>query len=182
MKNYLIAERYAEGLAKVIDDNEILMAVNTALQGIRRVYLDHHDLRSALNNHAIDTDKRSAVVHALVARAEAPDVIARFLDLLLRRGRIEILPDIASIFSRLVDTRLQRVGARVTTAHELSPEEQQRINGTLEKYFDKSVQTDWQVDPEILGGMIAQVGGTVIDGSLRSRLRQLKLQLLTEGI
>ena len=115
-----------------------------------------------------------------MARPDAPDVVERFLLTLFRRGRISAIDEVVSALVEIVDTRLNRARADVTAATELSEEELRRIESGLEKYSGKTIQMETRIDPEILGGVIVRLGGTVIDGSLRARLDRIRATLLTE--
>ena len=88
--------------------------------------------------------------------------------------------EVVSALSEIVDVRLNRARADVTAAAELSEEELQRIESGLEKYSGKTVQMETRIDPEIIGGVIVRLGGTVIDGSLRSHLGRIRAALLNE--
>jgi F-type H+-transporting ATPase subunit delta len=180
MKNYLIAERYAKGLSLSIPDNEALEDVAGALNRISGLYETSHDFRSVVSNPAIDREKRSAVLRQVLGREGVPAVVARLAEVMLQRGRIAVLPDMAKLFSRMADERLNRAGADVTTAVEIGEEHEARLRGALETYTGKSVRLECTVDPAVLGGVVTRIGSIVIDGSVRTRLESLKNALLSE--
>lgn len=180
MKNYLIAERYAKGLINSIPDDDQLEAAIEALRRLRDIYESSHDFRSVLANPAIDKEKRTKVLADVLDVEEFPKVVRRLADVLLRRGRISILPDVAEVFSMLADKRLNRVQATVTTAVELKNEQEARLSRALERYSGKKVRLRRQVDPDVLGGVVARIGSTVVDGSVRTRLERLRNALLSE--
>jgi len=180
MKNYLIAERYAKALSNSIPDAAQLDAAMTALQRVRDLYVAEHDLRITLANPAIDVKKRAAVL-ADVLRAEAiAPVVARLAEVLLRRGRIAILPDVATVFATQVDKRLNRVTAAVRTAVPLTDDQRARLQAALARFSGKTVHLACDVDRTILGGVVARMGGQVLDGSLRTRLERMKTALLAK--
>jgi F-type H+-transporting ATPase subunit delta len=100
--------------------------------------------------------------------------------LLLDKGRIGSLPDIARAHRALVDEHAGRVRATVTTARPLDPALEARLKAALEKTSGKTVLLDKKEDPSIVGGLVTQLGDIVYDGSVRTQLQQLREQLLAE--
>ena len=180
MKHYLIADRYARSLSSAIEDDGQLEPTLDALRGISEAFSSHHNLHSVLANPAIDVNTRIAILNAILEHGETSALLKRLLATLVRRGRITVLPDVAELFAQRVDTRLNRVGAKVTTAVPLTEEQSQQIAASLEKFSGMQVRIESIVDPDILGGVTARVGGTVIDGSIRARIERLKQSLLPE--
>jgi len=180
MKNYLIAERYAKALSLSVADDADLDSVAKALWDLSSAFETMHDLRNVLSNPAIDLEKRIAVLNKALAGEEIPRPVQRLLEVLMRRGRIAVLPDVAELFAALADERLNRLGARVTTTVALNDAQRQRLGAAIERYCGKSVRLDCKEDPQILGGVVARVGGAVLDGSVRTRLERLRKVLLSE--
>lgn len=180
MKHYRIAERYANGLNKALENDEDLEPAARALTALRRLYESHDDLRSALSNPSINLEIRLAVLGQLLDRLETPPCVRRLAGIMLRRGRIAMLPGVARIFAAKVDERLNRAGARIVSAVELTPEQSARVVAALERYSGRTIRADLEVDPGILGGIVAEIGGALIDGSVRTRLRRLRHALVAE--
>lgn len=180
MSARLIAERYARALAASVEDDVQLDSVLNALEDFSAFYAENKGLSQVLENRALPQSAREAVFREILDLAEGPKVVQRFLLTLFRRGRISGIGDVVSALSEIVDARLKRASADVKAAAELSPEELQRIQSGLEKYSGKTIQMETGIDPEILGGVIVRLGGTVIDGSLRARLNRIRATLLTE--
>lgn len=180
MKNYLIAERYARGLARTIrDDNHLAEAVKD-LGELVELYQHNHELANALSNPSIRLEVRIDVLHDILEKADVEKSVFELTKLLLRRGRITILPDVHQVFVILADERLNQIQATVTTATPATPTQEQAIATALQKHSGKDVRMKCTVDPSILGGVVARIGSTVIDGSVRTKLNQLKNALLTE--
>lgn len=182
MSTRLIAERYARALAAAVEDDAELDNVLNALGDFSAVYTENKDLSQVLENLALPPTTREAVFREVLDLVKGPDVVQRFLLTLHRRGRISEIGAVVSALGEIVDARLGRARAEVSLAAEIGPEERQRIKSGLEKYSGKTVLMETRIDPEILGGVIARLGGTVIDGSLRARLNRVRATLLTEEI
>lgn len=180
MKNYLIAERYARGLASTVEDNTKLSLITQSLEQLTDLYQNNHDFHSVLSNPSIRTESRIDVLAAISEAGDLQPTVVQLAKVLLRRGRIEILPDIYEVFVAIADERLNQVQATVTTAIPMDTSQTNAIATALNKHSGKDVRMNCNVDPEILGGVVARIGSTVIDGSIRTQLEQLKNALLAE--
>ena len=123
------------------------------------------------------TDQRKKIVDALLRRLGADPLLGKFLHYVLDRGRFEGVPEIARAYRRMADEAAGRVNAEITTASPLSPDALNKIKRALEQATGKQVIATTQVDPELIGGVVAKVGSYVVDGSVRASLNQLKTSL-----
>ena len=97
--------------------------------------------------------------------------------LLIAKGRITLLPEVAQQFERLLNQAQNVVVAEVTTAIPLDAAEEARVAQQLSGMTGKEVRIQTRVDPTIQGGLIARIGDRVIDGSVRTRLAMLRREL-----
>jgi len=102
---------------------------------------------------------------------------ARFLDVLASNDRLALLPEIASLYSRLREEAEHRLDVRVVSAIPLEPQQSERMATALRKRFDCEVSLRNEVDPAVLGGAVIYAGDQVIDGSLKGRLARLERTL-----
>jgi F-type H+-transporting ATPase subunit delta len=98
--------------------------------------------------------------------------------LVVQRGLVDIMPDIAREFEQMVLDYRNEARAQVTTAAQLDEEQTATVKHALEKITNKKILMQTRVDPSILGGVVARVGDHIIDGSVRQRLTALQQQLL----
>lgn len=179
MKNYLLAYRYANALQLAIEEDAGLEPASETLDTLARLFQEDPSLHSALATPSIDVDQRVSVLLAVLTE-ESPLLVRRLAELLLRRGRVSLLPDVATVFRSLVDRRLNRVTAAVTTAEPLDESQEAALAAALSSYRNQTVRMDCAVDAEVLGGVVARLDGTLIDGSVRHRLERLRAALLAE--
>lgn len=122
----------------------------------------------------------SAQLAQLVTDVAGSDVDAHlrnFIALLAENKRLPFLPEITQIFAQLKADAERTIDVTVTSAAPMGSDEQARLVGALEKRFDRKVQLTTAVDPELIGGAIVRAGDLTIDGSLKSRLGRLALEL-----
>ncbi len=173
MKNYLIAERYAKALCNTLPDEQ-LDATGRMLKEAANIYIESETFRNVVNSPAVDVEIRREVLRQVLAAAEIDENIQRLSEVLLTRGRFALLPDVATVFGMLSDVRLNRVRATVTTAAETTPEQDERLKQALQKWSGKEIRMEREINPEILGGVLARIGSTVIDGSVYTRIERLR--------
>lgn len=181
MKNFLIAERYANALSEVLADDLLDDAAGT-LRELAAIYADSQSLPVLLNSPAIELSRREALLRELMEVLNAGEAVTRLALVMLKRGRIPIIADVAAVFRLFADERLGRVRATVTTAEGLGEEQRERLVAALASWARREVLVEEEVVPDILGGVVARLQGTVIDGSVRTRIERLREELLSLDI
>jgi len=178
MVNVSIARRYARALLEVAVESKNLEKTTEQLTSFAQVLQKNQDLADILLNPAFTRPQRSAVVEALFKAAGGltPEV-ANLMRLLVDRGRLGYLPDIARVFLDMADQRVGVIRGKITSAVALPQESVQNLQQALEKLTQRKVNLATTVDPKVLGGVSAQVGSVVYDGTLRSQLDELKRTL-----
>ena len=110
-----------------------------------------------------------------------PTLVANFLRLLLKRGRLELLGDIGEAFQTLLDARLGRVPVTLTTAVPVDEVSLRAWTDRIRQAVGGEPMVRHEVRPEILAGAILRVGDEVADGSARRRLAELRTQIIEKG-
>ena len=168
------ALRFAEAAFAVALDMQALDAWLESLDQAASIF-DNHAAASFLTSPISSVEKKRGVLAELLP-AVAPEV-RRFLEILARRDRLELVPEIAVVFRRLVNEHRSIAVAQVTTAVPIDERQRSQIASRLGQRIGKTVTVETRVDPAILGGVIAQIGDNVIDGSVRGRLERLRRTL-----
>lgn len=178
MRNLSIARRYARALVDVTAEAGSFDRVLDQMETFARLLQDNAELRDVLMNPAYTRAQQTAVVDGLIRSSGNLDPqLVNLLRLLVDRNRISYLPDIARIFRELADARAGRIRGKVTSAVPLQADAVKRIEQALERLVQRDVILETKVDPALLGGVSAQVGSFVYDGSLRSQLSELRRTL-----
>jgi F-type H+-transporting ATPase subunit delta len=164
---------YANALFEVASVEGSLETVENELFQIARALETNDELRTTLTDAAIPVERRQSIVEDLLNNRASPVTVA-LVSFVVAAGRAHDLP---AIIDRLVARAAQaknKVVAEVRTAVPLSDDQRTRLADALGKATGKSVEVKAIVDRSVLGGVVAQIGDTVIDGSVRSRLEQLR--------
>ncbi|HIJ74130.1 MAG TPA: ATP synthase F1 subunit delta [Candidatus Hydrogenedentes bacterium] len=175
-----IAERYAKGLLAAIGEVARLDEAAAALSSLAALFDAEHDLRSILANPVLDIRAQARVLDEVLAQGGLPEAVGRLAHVLLRRGRITLLPEVARVFADLTDDALGRARASVVTAKPLDEAQRAQIEESLATFSGKTVRMTCEEDADLIGGAVARIDGFVIDGSVRAQLERMKKALLAE--
>jgi F-type H+-transporting ATPase subunit delta len=174
---------YAEALAGVVEAEgglEALRETGERLAALGAAWREDRTLRAFfLSAEVSGTEKRAALDSVAALQ---PRVLGNFLRLLLARGRLVMLGQIEEAFAAILDRKLGRVPATLTTAVPMPEERLEAWRQALAAATGLEPVLRHVVRPEIVAGAIVQVGDTVADGSARRRLGELRRQILERGI
>ena len=173
------ANRYATALIDVLFPDKAEVGLQQ-LQGFAALLKEQPDSRRFLENPTIAGGRRNRLLKEISAALGFDRRIANFISILADRNRLPILNEIIAEYQRLLDKRLGIVRARVTAARALDSAQQYEVARTLEDVTGRRVRMEVAVDPSLIGGMIAQVGSTIYDGSVRQQLEAFKIRLVED--
>ncbi len=171
------AQRYARALFGLAWEADQIATVRSDLQQLTRLTHQDAELGGVLLRPLYPAAQRRAVLRRLAERTGLSPLFTNFCQFLIDQRRTQELDAIRDEFEHLAETAAGRVQGEVTSAAPLSEEQLQRLRLLLSERTGLSVELTSSVDPSLLGGAIARVGGLVYDGSLRSRLDQLRAGL-----
>jgi F-type H+-transporting ATPase subunit delta len=177
LRSETIARNYAETLFELgeRDGNterytDLLDAVASAIEQTPRV-------QAVLMSPKVPKSEKARILAG--ALRETPRDFVLFLQAMIKRGRQQLLREVATEYLGLLDQKLDRVRAGVTLARTPDERLKRAIQDALSRQLGKQVIPAFTVDPEILGGTIVRVGERVLDGSVRRRMTKLRRQLLS---
>lgn len=173
-----VARRYARALLQIGTEDGNLERIGREVGVLARAFKRSAELAQTLTNPVFPRSEREKVLRALLDRIGAIQAVTNFTRLLLDRERLNVLPDIARELEAMIDARAGRVAAKVTSAAPLEEPQKKRLVKTLESLSGKKVDMTVEHDPALLGGVIAQVGDVVYDGSLRTQLERIRQELV----
>jgi F-type H+-transporting ATPase subunit delta len=178
MSSSAVADRYARALLELATESNQVADIAQQLRRTADVYASSAELREVLNNPILDEEKRAGVVKAIGDRLGLGSLTQNTLRVLVARGRISALAEIADRLSQLADDQAGIVKATVASAKPLTEAQFEAIRRELERLTGCKVAVERQQDPSLLAGVVARVGDHVIDASLRGRFAELGQKLL----
>ena len=177
MKNTVLARRYAKALFEIASERKVLERLLNEVHSFSQSLDENPRFRFFLYSQDISQKEKTNKIEQ-VLQDRVSNIFFNFLLVLLRKKREFIFADIAREFQLLVDKFNKKIRASATTAFPLDAKMLSNLKSILDQAFGLDVQIDNQVDATILGGIIVNVDGKLLDGSLRYQLQTLKRQLL----
>ena len=166
-------DAYARAILEIAQAEGRLPEIEDELFRFARIVEGNDELRMALANPGLSLDQRSAIVEELL-EGRVLAVTRALAVFIVGAGRGHDLPAIITQFVELAAQTRERELAEVRSAVPLDDAQTQRIAEALSRATGKRIEVKVVVDASVMGGLVATIGDTVIDGTVRHRLDQLK--------
>ena len=175
------ALRYARALLDVALAEADPVMVEQQLTGAAELFKGHAALWKVMTNPAVPAPKKRAMVDAMLPQLGVAPVVAKTLQMLASRDRIGLLPEIVEAYSGKLMDHQKVVRATVTSAMPLPADRAKKLEQELAGITGRRVVMSAAVDPSIVGGVVARIGSTVWDGSVRRQLEKIRERLVEAG-
>lgn len=173
----VVARRYARALLMLCkergDSDVVLDALKSFASALDQVPL----MKTLLESPLLTRPRKLAVLTTTFQTVELPLTAKEFLFLLVKHGRLESLRACVVRFGQLLDTEAGRVRASVWTPTPLTEGQKTEVVMALTRLLKQRVLAGFSVDTTLLGGVVARVGNTIIDSSIKGKLEKLRHQL-----
>lgn len=179
-----VANRYASALADVAGrvgeagQPGDYRTVLGELDDFAAAYRSSAELRDSLETPALTMREKSRLLEALAARLAASPITLNFLRLLATNYRMAMLDQVVAAYRRISQARLGIVEVKISSAADLSEAERNALTARFRALTRHPVELEFRLDKNLLGGILAQIGSTVYDGSVRGRLERIGHQLV----
>ena len=173
MRQTILAKRYAKAIFAVGQEEGKSEAFSQTLNVLGDFLEKYPEAMDGLTNPLYPMELREKVIAHLISELQADQFMGNFLNLVVQKKRADILPEIATEFQVLVDTDQNISRGTIVSASEIPGELQAKVQSTLESITGKKVILTSEIDPFIIGGIVAKVGDLVMDGSIKTQLAGL---------
>ena len=181
MSSQAVARRYAAALADVVLSRGEAQEVREELAAWDALMRSDPQLLEVFRHPTIPYEQKRGVLEELVRRTQPRPATANFLRVLLQNHRLAELGEVNTQFAQELDRRSGMVTAQVTTARPLPPDAQEALRARLGQLTGSTVRLQFEVDDEVIGGVVTRIGSTLYDGSVRGQLQQIKQRMIGEG-
>jgi F-type H+-transporting ATPase subunit delta len=168
---------YAHALLSIAEGEGVLDRVQDELYAFAKSVERHADLREALTDAALPSARKKAVIDELLGERAHP-LTATLVGFLVDAGQARRIGPITEELAREAAHRSERTLAEVRAAVPLTDEQRSRLADALTKATGHPVELKVDVDPSVVGGVVARVGDEVFDGSVASRLAEARQYLM----
>jgi F-type H+-transporting ATPase subunit delta len=174
-----VASRYARALVDIVLEQKVdrdyaVQQVNSVVEVIQ----ESADLRKVWESPSVPADQKRRLLDAIVSQLGVSRTVRNFYAVLIDHQRIPMVEQIARQFEVELDAQLGFAEAQITSARPLSEDEKRQLESRVAALTGKQVRAQYAANPELLGGVMVQVGSTIYDGSVRGQLQKLREQLV----
>ena len=173
MRQTILAKRYAKALFAVSQEEGKSEIYRETLNVLGDFLQKYPEAKDALTNLLYPMELKEKVMARLISELQAPQYMANFLNLVVQKRRADILPEIGAEFQALVDADQNVSRGTLIAAWDMPGDLQAKVQTTLENITGKKVILTTEIDPAIIGGIVAKVGDLVMDGSIKTQLAGL---------
>jgi len=176
-----VSRVYADALLDAAPVGQTAELIEEFDSFVNEVLVRHPEFRTLLNSAMISRDEKLAVLDRTMTKSASP-TFANFLSVLAKHERLDLLADILDQTQRQFEIRSGQQRVQIISGRTLTPAAIINIQRQLEQTLPFQPIVEVSVDPHLLGGLVIRVGDTVYDGSLRSRVKQLRERLRQRSI
>lgn len=175
----LVAKRWAQALMDLAQE-DVNVSKDDILDDLKEIsdtITSSEELSNVINNPSVSTEEKQIVLCKLFQNSIMP-IVYNFLYALNLRKRIDIIPQIAVEFEKELEKIKNIVRVKVTSAIDLADERKNDIRNKVAQKLSKDVVVDWNVDNDIIAGLIFNIDETIIDNSIRHKLEDLSKNII----
>jgi len=179
LRERVIARRYAKALLEIGKKEGRIEEIHKELVQIQAMFREHPEFWKAVSLPIYPVEQRKNVLKKVMEKAGFSGSVTRFFEILVEKDRIGLISIISSIFQEFADQAQNRVRGVLLTPEPMAEEDFKAIRDALSNYMGKEVLLEKDIDPSLIGGVKAKIGGIVIDGSVKGQLNRYREKLLT---
>ena len=172
-----LAGRYASALFDLAADAKALEAVEGDLNTITALIDESDDLKRLIASPVLGRDDQERAIVAVLEKVGVNDMVRNFVGVCATNRRLFILPDIIRAFRAMTSEQRGEQAAEVISAKALSTEQKAALSAALKEAVGSDVAVEEKVDPDLLGGLVVRIGSRMVDGSLKTKLQQMRLAM-----
>ncbi|AIL13016.1 hypothetical protein IM40_05075 [Candidatus Paracaedimonas acanthamoebae] len=172
-----VSKRYAEALFKSAENNKEIEQIRQELHLLKKLSDQHVALKKMLHNPLLNKKEVVSSFFELAKRCQFSALLSNFLQMLAFQKRLPLLQDIITSFEEIIDRSQGILNAHVTSAHTMSEKQKQLLTDLLEQKLSSKINLHEQVNADLLGGYIIQIGPYLFDNTLSYKLSKLSQSL-----
>ncbi|GGH04571.1 ATP synthase F1 subunit delta [Sphingobacterium alkalisoli] len=181
MSVFKVASRYAKSLIDLAQEQGSLEVIKDDMEQIVAVIKSSSELQAVLGNPIIKIDKKKSILEALFKDKVRPEIL-EFFNIMVRKGRSELVYATAQEFIREYNEVKGIVKAEVTSASALSDTNLQALNAKIAQEINAKVLLTNKVDKSLIGGFVLKVGDRQLDASIAGKLNKLERHFSSQGV
>ena len=172
------SKSYALALYELAKENSELNKVEDGMNGVKALLSESYDFKEMISNPTITKEEKNKVIIKMADQYDFCQTLKKFLSFLTHRNRLFFLNQIIESFLNLASSSKGELKAKLLSSKELSKAEIEKIRNELSKDFQSPIKIDYKHNPDLIGGLVIQVGSVMVDTSIKSKLKKLQKSMI----
>ena len=169
---------YAIALYELSKENSELDSVEKEMKILDKLINQSSDFKEMILSPTISKENKRNVIFAIANKNNFSKILKKFLGYITIKNRLFFLKKIIEIFFNLVSKNKGELKAKLISPKKLSTEEQKKIQSELSKDFKSQLNINYEYDPDLIAGLIIQIGSVMIDTSIKTKLKKLERNMI----
>ena len=172
------AERYSLALFELSEENSLLNQIENQASSMLNLINQSNDFSNLIKDPTINQEDLSKVISEIVKKNKFDTLFKNFLNFLIQKRRFFFIERILKSFIETCSKKRSELKAELRSAKNLSSEELIEITELLTKSFSSKIKLNYKYDESLIGGLVVQVGSTMVDTSIKNKLQQIENRMI----
>ena len=172
------AERYSLALFELSEENNLLTQLEDQCNSVLKLINDSKDFSNLIKDPTTNTEDLSKVINKIAENNKFETLFKNFLNFLIQKRRFFFIERILKSFIEICSRKRGELKAELKSAKELSSDEITKITDELTKNFSSKIKLNYKHDESLIGGLVVQVGSTMVDTSIKNKLQQIENRMI----
>ena len=168
------AERYSLALFELSEENNLLSEIENQSSSVLNLIKKSEDFSSLIKDPTTNQEDLSKVINKIAENNKFENLFKNFLNFLIQKRRFFFIERILKSFIEICSRKRGELKAELKSAKELSSNEITKITEELTKNFNSKIKLNYKHDESLIGGLVVQVGSTMVDTSIKNKLQQIE--------
>ena len=172
------SKSYALALYELAKENSEINKAEEGINGLKALLNTSSDFKEMILNPVIGKEEKKKVIFEIAKQYNFCQTLKKFLGFLTIKNRLFFLDRIIDSFLNFTAGSKGELKAKLLSSKELSKAELEKIRNELSKDFQSPIKIDYKHDPDLIGGLVIQIGSVMVDTSIKTKLRQLQKSMI----
>ena len=172
------SKSYAVALYELAGENSELSETEDGMNGLKKLLGDNSDFKEMVSSPTVDKDEKKKVIYRIAEQYQFSKTLKKFLGFITIKNRLFFLNQIIDSFFNILSINRGELKAKLTSSKQLSGKELENVQSELSRNFKSPIKIDYIYDPNLLAGLIIQVGSIMVDTSIQNKLKQLEKSMI----
>ena len=172
------SKSYAVALYELAKENSELGNVEAGMNGLKKLINDNSDFKEMISNPTVEKEDKQKIIFRIADQYNFSQILKNFLGFITIKNRLFFLDQIIDDFLNIISINKGELRAKLVSSKQLSQKELENIQSELSKDFKSPIKINYKYDPNLIAGLIIQVGSVMVDTSIKRKLKQLEKNMI----